>query len=153
MPDTALVPTAPPASAPLSDEGRISLAEAERRLEAAIIQLTTAPLKDIPRLTVDVQRWRVGVMVLKERAENTVNPKIYNEMSLLTRMSKNVDFDEDVDKEDAERVQSAADKLRAAGITAAGARTVVELLMNREPPHAIDDEDAESDADAPAHRD
>jgi len=118
-------------------------------MDKALGLLTTGAPAKIPWLTFNVQRWRVAVMVLRERAEGKVDPKIYNEMSLLSRMAKNVDFDEDVDQAEAERARTAAEKLQEAGVSVQGARAVIEMFTRTQADAKI----PQSDPDSPAGRD
>jgi len=118
-------------------------------MDKALGLLTTGAPAKIPWRTFNVQRWRVAVMVLRERAEGKVDPKIYNEMSLLSRMAKNVDFDEDVDQAEAERARTAAEKLQEAGVSVQGARAVIEMFTRTQADAKI----PQSDPDSPAGRD
>lgn len=94
-------------------------------------------IKEIPKLTIDIQRMRIAVMILEEQEtpNSGGNPRVYQEMSLLTRMVKQVDFTEDDEAESDKRMQSAEEKLEKAGVSTAGARAVVELFgkMNDAP--------------------
>lgn len=106
----------------------LTITSAKQRLEAKLEELQTTDIKEIPRLTIDIQRLRVALMILKERESKETNPNVYREMSLLTRMIKQTDLDGDTDEEREQRAQTASDKLEKAGVTAAGARAVIEIF-------------------------
>ncbi len=109
----------------------LTLAEAKRLLADKVQELVHAEPGRIPALTIEVQQYRVAVMLLREIENEITDQNTYREVALLNRLLTGRDIESEAAKkksvEDGER---AARVLEAKGISPESAHRMMKALSS-----------------------
>lgn len=125
------------------------LQKAREKFDARQKEYEECDLKDVPRATLELQRARIGVMLAIEADTGKVDDNIYREMSLLNRMIKQTDLSEKDDTDDEEKLATAEEKVRQAGLSPAAAKALVDMVVRGGAPDIDEDEDDAFDGPDP----
>lgn len=90
-------------------------------------EMLSAPEPDIPRITREMQRLRVGILTYAEVLQNLPDPTLKQEIALLNKMTGG-GFEDDPDNDKAKALDAAASRVRSAGIEPESAADLVRGL-------------------------
>lgn len=125
---------------PPADDGGVkpsataTLASVRADLDARMSELLVASrLDDVQRLTIGIQKLRISEIILLDRENPDLSggssDRLFKEIKLLVAMVKQASLgDDDNERSQRDRVKTAEDKLREAGVTTQGARAIVEIF-------------------------
>lgn len=114
------------------DEKPLSAADAKKLLQAKAQELLDADAKSLPRLTKEIQRLRVVLLILNEADTSESDPQVHKELSLLNKLvtGKGLEgLEGDDEEERRERHQKAEELLADRGVDPAAAGRFMRILQ------------------------
>ena len=105
--------------------------EVESQLRERINELLTAEPSKLPALTIEVQRLRVAVLLLREMENQITDQNTYREVALLNRLLSGKDIESEAEKKKSmEDADKAARVLEAQGISPESAHRMAKALAS-----------------------
>lgn len=114
-----------------SEKRPLTLEEARELLKNKSLELLECPVGKVAALTIQIQRLRVLVIILREVETGVSDANTYKEMTLLNKLLTGKDLESEASKEQqVEEEQKATARLEARGIAPESAQRITRILQS-----------------------